>query len=70
MREPQCDHLYMFLRQEIRDIVIGFDAVQLNRPFERAVEDVFFCQRCLEYDRVEVRREVRAATVGSIWSVA
>lgn len=52
-REPEHVHRYTFLRQEFRTTK-QWD----RRVLERIVEDVFFCEGCLTYQRVPVRREV------------
>jgi hypothetical protein len=48
-----CEHQFTFLRQE-----------KTNEGYERnptwAYYDVFFCARCLEYQRVKVREAVNA----------
>lgn len=51
VRKLSCDHKFVFLRQETRNESSGY------RP-DRLVEDVYFCERCLEYKRVEVDRLV------------
>ncbi len=49
----QHDHRYVFLRQETRP------TKQWDwRVLERIVEDVYFCEGCLSYQRVYIRREV------------
>lgn len=50
--EDGHSHNFTFLRQEIRPTK-QWD----GRVLERAIEDVFFCSACLEYKRIEVRRE-------------
>ena len=52
MSELTCDHKYQFLRQEITPT-----KKWEHRVNERKVEDVFFCERCLSYQKVLVRRE-------------
>lgn len=46
-------HRYIFLRQETPRLA-GWD----DRVTRRAVEDVFFCEDCLDYKRVRIREEV------------
>ncbi len=48
-------HHYVFLRQETRPTERFGDRIQ-----ERVIEDVFFCEGCLDYRRVHVRREMPA----------
>lgn len=45
-------HRFTFLRQETR-VTKHWD----DRVLERAVEDVYFCEECLEYQCVRVRLE-------------
>lgn len=46
-------HSYVFLRQETRPLAQNGD-----RVLKRVVEDVYFCESCLDYRRVKVRTEV------------
>ena len=46
-------HRFVFLRQETPRLA-GWD----DRVTRRAVEDVYFCEDCLEYRRVRLREEV------------
>lgn len=46
------EHRYTFLRQEIRPTKWWDD-----RVLERIIEDVYFCDGCLSYRKVAVRRE-------------
>lgn len=45
-----CDHKFTFIRQEEKNI--GYDRNPLW-----LIQDVFFCERCLEYQRIDVRKE-------------
>lgn len=45
-----CDHKFTFLRTEKKNI--GYDRNPLW-----LVQDVYFCERCLDYKRVDVRQE-------------
>lgn len=47
------EHRFIFLRQENQTTKQWDD-----RVLERLVCDVFFCENCLTYNRVPVRREV------------
>jgi hypothetical protein len=47
------EHHYIFLRQEVKRSA-GWD----DHTTERLVQDVFFCEGCLDYRTVKVRREV------------
>jgi hypothetical protein len=47
------EHRYVFLRQEPRTTQQWGDRVH-----ERVIEDVYFCESCLGYQRVRVRREI------------
>jgi hypothetical protein len=49
----ECEHQFVFLRQE--ETNIGYD-----RNPRWLYEDVFFCQRCLEYQRRRVKETVPA----------
>lgn len=51
--ETPHEHRYQHLRQETRP-TNQWD----GRVMERLVEDVFFCEECLDYRRVAVCREV------------
>lgn len=53
IRAAMHEHRYTHLRQETRPTK-QWD----GRVMERLVEDIFFCERCLDYRRVQVRREV------------
>lgn len=44
-----CDHCFVFLRQEKKNV--GYD-----RNPTYVVEDLFFCEKCLEYKRIAVER--------------
>ena len=47
------EHRYTYLRQETRP------TKQWDwRVLERIVSDVYFCEGCLDYRKVDVRREV------------
>ena len=46
------EHRYIFLRQQMRPT-----RQRDGRVLERVVEDVFFCEICLSYSVVQVRRE-------------
>ena len=48
--ESACDHEFTFLRSEEQNI--GYDRNPLY-----LVQDVFFCEKCLTYRRVDVRKE-------------
>ena len=50
VREAGCDHSFVFLRAEEKNI--GYDRNPLW-----LIQDVFHCQRCCEYKRVDVRKE-------------
>ncbi len=45
----KCCHKFMFIRQERKNVGYDRDPVWL-------VEDVFFCEQCLEYKRVAVEK--------------
>ena len=49
-----CEHKFIYLREEERNIGYDRDPLWL-------VQDVFFCEKCLKYQRVDVRKE-RPAT--------
>lgn len=49
MKENPCEHDYVFLRQERKNVGYDRDPVWM-------VEDVFHCRRCLEYKRIAVER--------------
>lgn len=53
MSEPnpfeQCSHSFVWLRQERKNI--GYD----RNPIY-GVDDIFFCQKCLEYRRVTIEK--------------
>jgi hypothetical protein len=65
MKMGKHEHHYIFLRQEIRPTVRWGDRVH-----ERIVEDVFFCEGCLDYRRITVRREVPNPTTFGWMEVA
>lgn len=46
-----CNHTFKFLRQET-------NAADSRYRADKIVSDVYFCERCLEYKRVEVDRLV------------
>lgn len=48
----ECEHKYVFLREESRNI--GSD----HAP-RMLYADIFFCERCLAYARIETRIEER-----------
>ncbi len=47
-----CEHQFVFLREEKKNI--GYD----HTP-KMLYEDVFFCERCLIYQRIKTRLEER-----------
>ena len=47
------EHSYVFLRQETTRLA-GWE----DRVTRRAVEDVYFCEGCLAYQRIRLREEV------------
>lgn len=47
----ECQHKFVFLRQEKKNV--GYD-----RAPEWLVEDVFYCEHCLEYKRVAVEKRI------------
>ncbi len=52
MQSTDCDHKFTFLRQDI--IPTKKWDMRVN---ERKIEDIFYCERCLDYKRVLVRLE-------------
>lgn len=48
---PKCDHQFIFLRSE--ETNIGYD-----RAPKYLIRDVYFCQHCLIYRKLDVRHEV------------
>lgn len=50
---PPHEHHYLFLRQETHPTIQWGESVR-----ERLTEDVFYCEGCLDYRKVPVRREV------------
>lgn len=48
-----CEHKYIFLRQE--EVPMAWNG---DRVMARKIEDVYFCEKCLEYKRVRIREEV------------
>ena len=52
MTDRGCEHEYVFLRQ---DTVTTKEWDR--RVLERRIDDVFFCQKCLEKKAVTVRHE-------------
>jgi len=50
--DAHCDHAFVYLRQEQREN--GYD--------DYTVYDVYFCQKCLEYRRVAVKRVIHGRT--------
>ncbi len=49
MSDEACDHKFVYSRQERRNV--GYD-----RNPTWLVEDVFFCEKCLNYRRVAVEK--------------
>jgi hypothetical protein len=47
VKNKTCNHKFIFLRQDKKNI--GFD----RNPVWH-IEDIFFCEKCLEYHRVLV----------------
>lgn len=45
-----CDHKYVFHHQEEKNIGYDRDPLWL-------IQDVFYCEHCLKYERVDVRKE-------------
>lgn len=45
-----CDHKFTYLRQEEKNIGYDRDPLWL-------IQDVYFCEKCLKYQRVDVRKE-------------
>ena len=56
-------HHFVFLRQEMRPTRRGWN----DRIDERLVEDVYFCDGCLAYRRIPVRREEPSRTELNKW---
>lgn len=45
-----CDHKFTYLRQEEKNIGYDRDPLWL-------IQDLYFCEKCLTYKRVDVRKE-------------
>ena len=50
MNKDNCEHKFTYLRQEERNIGYDRDPLWL-------IQDVYFCEKCLSYKRVDVRKE-------------
>lgn len=60
MEAASCPHQFVFLRQEKRNI--GYD-----RNPRYLYEDVFFCEHCLQYQRVKIKEtELRRDSFGEV----